>query len=225
MEDGDRSLRINSHNELDKSKLSNLSHYRFIVATDISRFYHSIYTHSIPWAFHGRAAAKKDRNTRSSNIFLNRADYILRCGQDGQTIGIPVGPDASRVFAEIVSTAIDLEFEKRNKIDDLTIVRHVDDVLIGVNSHADAEEALSRYREAIREFELDINENKTRIYSNDYHFSEVWPNDVSMRFDFAINGPRRLIPERLRAAFEHIFSHATSTGELLPNRWTDFVVI
>lgn len=213
IDNGDRALQITSHSELETARLDRLSQYRFIAATDISRFYHSIYTHSIPWAFHGKAVAKADRKVRSARVFFNRADHVLRCGQDGQTIGIPVGPDASRVFAETISTAIDLEFKQRCKVKNYTVVRHVDDVWIGANSHADAEQALSRYREAIREFELDINEAKTRIYAENFRFSDDWPTEIAMKFEFAIGSPDRQVPDRLRAAFEYAFSFATAASD------------
>jgi hypothetical protein len=34
---------------------------RFVLRTDFSRYYHTIYTHSLPWAMHGKDAAKADR--------------------------------------------------------------------------------------------------------------------------------------------------------------------
>ena len=212
-EQGDRAIAISSHNELETTKLSRLSQYRFIAKTDISRFYHSIYTHSIPWAFHGKAAAKLDRNPNSENLFFNRADYILRCGQDGQTIGIPVGPDTSRIFAETIATAIDVEYQNRCEVQDFGLIRHVDDVWIGANTHADAEHALWRYREAIREFELDINESKTRIYSSDFQFSDRWPADLSIQLGTAIDSTQYQASERMRAALEHAFGMAVSGGD------------
>lgn len=211
--DGDRAIEIGSHNELEKVRNNRLSKFRFIAKTDISRFYHAIYTHSIPWAFHGKSLSKLDRLPQSSEIFFNRADYILRCGQDGQTIGIPVGPDASRIIAEIVSTAIDAEFRKRCRVRDFEILRHVDDVWIGANTHADAENALWRYREAIREYELDINETKTQIYSENFRFSDGWPSEIASKFEFAMSSGRQHAPERLRAAFEFAFSMAVDTGD------------
>lgn len=211
--EGDRAVEITSHTELDTQKLNRLSRYRYIAKTDISRFYHSIYTHSIPWAFHTKEAAKADRSTNSANIFFNRADLIIRLGQDGQTIGIPVGPDASRVLAEVVSTAIDGAYGRRSQDLNVGIIRHVDDVWIGAHTHADAEAALWRYREAIREFELDINENKTRIYSDDFRFSEVWPFELANLLDIAVDSSGRRAPERLRAALEHAFSLAIGTGD------------
>jgi len=212
--DGDRALKINSHSELETARLTRLSQYRFIAKTDISRFYHSIYTHSLPWAFHGKAASKKDRKVNSASVFFNRADRILQNGQDGQTIGIPVGPDASRIYAEVVSIAIDEEFLRRCKLKDIAVIRHVDDIWIGANSHADAENALWRYREAIREYELDINESKTQIYSENFHFSDNWPSELSTQLDTAIaSSTSGQVRERLRAACEHGFTVAVSTKD------------
>ena len=191
---------------LEEEKLSRLSAYRFVAATDVARFYHSIYTHSIPWAFHGKAVSKADRRTQSAGVFFNRADFVVRNGQDGQTVGIPVGPDMSRVFAEVIGTAIDRMFQDRLDGIDCVALRHVDDVWIGANTHADAERALSRYREAIREFELDINENKTRICSEDFTFLDFWPSEISQQIEFAIRTEGRKGRERLRSTFEHAFA-------------------
>lgn len=209
----DRALVINSHAALEEEKVNRLSAYRFIATTDIARFYHSIYTHSIPWAYHGKPAAKADRRAQSAGIFLNRADWLVRNGQDGQTVGVPVGPDMSRVLAEIVGTAIDLEFRSRLDGIDCSVIRHVDDVWIGANSHADAERALSRYREAIREFELDINEGKTSIKAEDFIFSDAWPPEISAKIEFAIQTQGRRARDFLRSALEHAFSMAASRND------------
>lgn len=84
---------------------------------------------------------------------------------------------------------------------------------IGANSHSDAETALSRYREAIREFELDINENKSGIYSDHFRFSDGWPTEIARQLEFAITSSARQAPERLRSAFEHAFSLAAAGGD------------
>ena len=193
---------------MENEKIKRLSSYRFIVGTDIARFYHSVYTHSIPWAFHGKATAKGDKAENSTQVFFNKADALIRNGQDGQTVGLPVGPDMSRIFSEVIATAIDLEFKERIDSVDCSALRHVDDVWIGTNSHADAEKALSCYREAIREFELDINENKTRILAEDFSFTNFWPSEVSSQIEFAINTPGSRAKDRLRSALEHCFAMA-----------------
>lgn len=211
--DGDRAVEIAAHSELEAERLSRLSKYRFIARTDISRFYHSIYTHSIPWAVHGKPASKADRRSNSAALFMNRLDLIVRGGQDGQTIGIPVGPDASRYIAEAICTAIDLEFVRRGGNANCDVLRHVDDVWIGADTHADAEEALWRYREAIRAFELDINESKTAIYSDNFKFSDSWPTDIAAKIEFASESASRRIPERLRAALEYAFALTSQNND------------
>ena len=208
-----RALVIQPHWALESAKYQHLSPYRFVACTDIARFYHSIYTHAIPWAFHGKEVAKVNRRSTSKIAFFNRADALIRNGQDGQSIGIPVGPDASRVFAEVIGTAIDLEFQNRIGGVDCKVVRHVDDVWIGTNTHAEAETALTRYREAIRKFELDINENKTRIFSEDFEFCDTWPSEISSRIKYAtsIGGTRG--KQHLRAALEHSFALAVQKND------------
>ena len=207
IEGASRALVVNSHFKLEQEKIRRLSSYRYIASTDISRFYHSIYTHSIPWAYHGKVKAKKDRKRNSSDVFFNKADELIRNGQDGQTVGIPVGPDMSRVFAEIIGTAIDLKFQGRaDKKYKYQILRHVDDIWIGANSHSDAEMLLTLYREAIREFELDINEYKTGIFSENFGFIDCWPTDISEKLEFSRSASVSIAKARLRSALEHAFN-------------------
>jgi glycosyltransferase A (GT-A) superfamily protein (DUF2064 family) len=74
---------------------------RYILQADINRFYPSVYTHSIPWAIHTKAVAKSNRG---DGYIGNRIDRLVRNGQDGQTMGIPIGPDTSLLIAEILLT-------------------------------------------------------------------------------------------------------------------------
>ncbi len=198
---------------LEEQRLIRHSGYRFIAKTDISRFYHSIYTHSVAWAYHGKALAKKVRKYDSRDVYFNRLDFTLRQGQDGQTIGIPVGPDASRYVAEIICMAIDREFTRRCDVKEFCMIRHVDDIWIGANSHADAEQALGRYRECLRTYELDINDGKTGIYAANFRFTDDWPSDVSSRLELALDAPESRRAERLRAALEFAFDLALSDGD------------
>ena len=45
---------------------------RYVLQTDISRFYSSIYTHSLPWAVHTKAVAKANHKL---TLLGNRLDY------------------------------------------------------------------------------------------------------------------------------------------------------
>jgi len=208
-----RALTITPHNRLEQRRIQHLAEYRFLACTDIARFYHTIYTHSVPWAYHGKPASKSERRVDSATVFCNRLDHILRAGQDGQTMGIAVGPDTARVVAELIGTAIDLAFQERTVNLDCAVLRHVDDIWIGAHTHADAETALSRYREAIREFELDINEAKTRIWSEEFRFADGWPTEIAAHIDRAMESRPHRVDERLRAALEHAFSLSVREGD------------
>jgi hypothetical protein len=54
-------LRENDFNALPNIRSRIRANSRYVLRTDISKFYHSIYTHSIPWAIHGKAYAKANR--------------------------------------------------------------------------------------------------------------------------------------------------------------------
>ncbi len=75
---GYRHIRITPHSELPRIRLTSLSRFTFCLVADVSRCYYSIYTHSIPWAIHGKAAAKLDTNPSSATVFGKRLDYVVR---------------------------------------------------------------------------------------------------------------------------------------------------
>jgi hypothetical protein len=83
---------------------------RYRLYADISRYYSTIYTHSISWAIHGKSHAKsnfKMRKKQRENLYGDLIDDCVRDTQDKQSIGIPIGPDSSFVIAEIIGTAMD----------------------------------------------------------------------------------------------------------------------
>lgn len=169
-----RPASITSHTDLHRIRRQRLATSRFIVRTDISRYFHSICTHSIPWALHGKTEAKKDRKVESASVFGNRLDYIVRQAQDGQTVGIPVGPDFSRFTSEIIGKAIDARFRDQHG-DQCNVIRHVDDVFIGADDLDEANHRLTGMRDAIRHFQLDLNDNKTTIVETNHDLEPFWP--------------------------------------------------
>ena len=131
---------------------------RYILQTDISRFYPSLYTHSIPWALHTKAVAKKE--FKNPALLGNALDMLVRNAQDRQTIGIPIGPDTSLVIAEIILSAVDDGMSQRGFNNGL---RYIDDYEFGFQTLAEAEEALSVIQEILNEYELALNPTKTTI--------------------------------------------------------------
>lgn len=131
---------------------------RFILQTDISRFYHSIYTHSIPWALHTKSVSKINH---SFNLLGNELDYWVRMGQDQQTIGIPIGPDTSLVISEIIMQRCD-EF-LLNKMPNLKGHRFIDDYELAFQTRNEAEDAFHILESCLFDYELALNPKKTNI--------------------------------------------------------------
>lgn len=143
---------------------------RYLLRTDISRFYGSIYTHSIPWALDGKATAKKSRK----GGFANNLDAALRNSQDGQTLGIAVGPDASLVVAEVLACAVDKGLQNRGFFG----MRFMDDYEIGFLSRSAAEAGLATVEEVLADFELAINPRKTSIHKLPVELDRSWAAEI-----------------------------------------------
>lgn len=175
--EGRRSVRITPHSELPKQRLKALSRYKYCITTDVSRCFPSIYTHSIPWAINGKIQAKRDSNYESIEVHGNRLDFIFRQAQQRQTIGIPVGPDTSRITSELILSAVDKDFLLHQASPRFTYLRHVDDYWVGANNLEDCEKLLAQLRKSLRSYELDTNEFKTKISTTNNIFGESWPSE------------------------------------------------
>lgn len=151
-------------------------HNHALVA-DISRFYGTLYTHAIPWGLHTKAWAKANLNNAAvyDPSLGARLDKAVRKGQDNQTIGIPVGPDTSRIIAEIVAVSIDARVQAELKLAAESIVRNVDDWYIGFDNAGQAEEAIAVLAAAARDYELEIHPEKTKVVNSATEVQAVWP--------------------------------------------------
>jgi len=121
--------------QLEQQSIELALDYSYLSYTDITDCYGSMYTHSVPWALHGKNCAKKNRY--NNDLFGNQIDNHLRDMNHGQTNGIPQGSTLMDFIAEMVLGYADLELEKRLKHESLTgykILRYRDDYRIFSNS-------------------------------------------------------------------------------------------
>ncbi len=88
--------------------------YKYLLKLDISHCFDSIYTHSISWATKDKKTAKKYTQAKT---FGNLFDTLIRGVNDNETLGIIIGPEFSRIFAEIIFQKIDKTVYKRIKKD------------------------------------------------------------------------------------------------------------
>ena len=173
-----RSIKITPFNDLDLLVHQAIKHSPYLLKTDIAQFYPSIYTHSVPWAFHGRDQSKGDRKPESKNVFFNELDYHLRNCQDAQTHGLFIGPDAARIISELILAAVDRRFTEATEGQILGAVRYVDDYHIGVDSEADADSVLAVLNDELNKFELSTNDTKTKVIPTSLPSSDLWPSEL-----------------------------------------------
>jgi len=148
---------------------------RHVLKTDLVRYYPSIYTHSIPWAIHGKDAARNDPH---NVLFGNRIDTCIRELQDKQTGGIPIGPDVSFLIGEIIAATMDRELATRLAPITLKGTRFIDDYHLYFSKRGEAEKGLAALHQVARMFELEINDTKTEVCDVPEVFEPKWKGDL-----------------------------------------------
>jgi len=140
--------------------------FRALMTLDVSKCFDSIYTHSIAWATKEKEFIK--RNLKSSS-FGDDFDAMIRHGNDNETNGIPIGPEVSRLFSEIIFQKIDrmvshtLSKENREFGIDYVFRRYVDDVYIFARTEELAKDVYSTYSDMLLKFNLHTNTAKSTI--------------------------------------------------------------
>lgn len=142
-----------------------LAKYGRYVKTDVTRFYGSIYTHSIPWAVLGKVHSKSSHNSVAFKVsYPNKLDKAVSASQEGQTIGIPIGPDTSRIISELIAVKIEELASQNIKGFDKRALRYVDDFIVGLEEGESSKEVLSNLTIALNEYELELNALKTGTF-------------------------------------------------------------
>lgn len=138
--------------------------FNHMMQVDIAKCFPNIYTHTIGWATKNKRLAKN----KSAGSFEGDFDSLMQNANYRETNGIVVGPEFSRIFAEIILQQIDLDilavlrekylykegkdFDFRRYVDDYFVFYRSDEV--GKNVHKVIGECLIKYK-------LHLNETKT----------------------------------------------------------------
>jgi hypothetical protein len=137
--------------------------YNFLVKADIKNFYPSIYTHSLSWAFHGKTLIRNQNNRHNYSYAGNRIDKLFQNSNDGRTNGVAIGPAVSDVVAELLLSRIDTSFSVNLDPQKFLAVRFKDDYRILCKNENDANDITKCLQISLREYSLDISEEKTSI--------------------------------------------------------------
>ncbi|KAB8038577.1 antiviral reverse transcriptase Drt3b [Janthinobacterium aquaticum] len=129
---------------------------------DVKRCFASIYTHTISWAVKGKLFAKEHQGTSFDSTF----DSLMMAANYQETNGIVVGPEASRIFAEIILQQIDSNiFTAINEAgildSEYAIRRYLDDYFL-FTRNKDIENSIYHIVEhQLQDYKLYLNESKT----------------------------------------------------------------
>lgn len=171
--------KIERHVELTFSK-------KFYVETDISNFFPSIYSHSIPWALVGFTTAKRQRN---SNLWFNQVDKCVREMKRNETNGIPIGPATSNIISEAILVRIDEILRNEG----FTFIRFIDDYTAYFDTFEEAERFIRRLGEELSHYKLLLNAKKTVIEALPCPTSPEWVVDLTTR----IPNKDKVVPSNL----------------------------
>jgi len=137
---------------------------------DVSSCFDSIYTHSITWATLGQEVAKENLKNLDAT-FGGKFDRLIRELNRGETNGIVIGPEFSRVFAEIILQDIDRSLEQvllseyglTNRVD-YEIFRYVDDYFVFCNRDLVATYIKRHLSELLKLVKLTLSSEKSERY-------------------------------------------------------------
>lgn len=143
--------------------------YAFLRKLDISNCFSSIYTHTISWAVKTKDVAKHQIGLSN---FEQNFDKFMQHVNYNETAGIVIGPEFSRIFAEIIFQYIDLNIKKKLASEDYKlklykdyeIYRYVDDMFVFSNKIDNLELIEKVIREELEPFRLYLNDNKEKDF-------------------------------------------------------------
>lgn len=150
--------------------------YNFMAQLDISKCFNSIYTHSLAWAIFGKDITKaklaESKIAELGRTFAHQFDVLMQKVNYNETNGILIGPELSRIFAELILQDVDVKLEKSLSNmesplvmgSDYMIYRYVDDYFIFFNESEKLKEISHALSRCLSEYKFNINEEKTAIY-------------------------------------------------------------
>lgn len=140
-----------------------------LVKFDISRCFDSIYTHSITWALLNKEIVKEQLHPSKKTTFGHKFDELMQRMNYNETSGIVIGPEFSRIFAEIILQRVDKEVEKALYHTNKEIVEKTNDVEVALSLlNKDDKLDIKDIKKAILRLKAENKRNAGFKYKTDY---------------------------------------------------------
>ena len=185
--------------------------FGIFLSLDVAKCFDSIYTHSIAWATKTKENTKNNLNITTT--FGQKFDSLMQHANHNETNGILIGPEVSRIFAEIILQGVDAAVEKRLRAEpsplvnqkDYTVRRYVDDIFIFAKTDDNVQLIADIYTEELGNYNLHVNHNKTAKYTRPFFSTKsrviteanLAINAFSEKFLESRDNNERLIPKRI----------------------------
>lgn len=149
--------------------------YNKLLKIDVTKCFDSIYTHTLPWALFNKSIVKTNIPS-SLDTFGGEFDRLMQDLNGNETNGIIIGPEFSRIFAELILQQIDINIYERLKTKDSNgknlihkvdyeIFRYVDDYFIFYNEESNKDRITEAFKLSLKEYKMYLNEKKSIQYS------------------------------------------------------------
>lgn len=148
--------------------------FKYLVKFDLQSCFDSIYTHSISWAVGGGRDNVKLLLGYKGNWLGDAFDEIMQSLNARETNGIVIGPEFSRIFAEIILQNIDEKVENELRKENLfnkvnyECYRYVDDYFLFYNDKKEEQRILDCFSKWLSEYKLCISPSKTIEYDRPF---------------------------------------------------------
>ena len=146
--------------------------FKYVLTTDVTDCYGSLFTHAIAWALHGKTYAQSREGRNDEKLFGNTLVSAIRSTRRNQTNGIPQGTNLSNLLAELVLGYGDLLISKALNeagISNFKITRYRDDYRVFSNSQHDCDLIARIIGSVLRDFGLKLNPAKTALSNELVH--------------------------------------------------------
>ena len=185
---------------------------------DVSKCFDSIYTHSLAWATKEKQYVK---SKLGASTFGSAFDSLMQRANYNETNGIVIGPEISRIFAEIIFQDIDklaqarlasiLNYEYGRHY---SVKRYVDDVFIFAKDEKSAGKIYEIYADCLNSYNLHVNSSKSATYGRPFFTAKskvvrevnLKVNEFSEKFLDSKNGNSVLVPKEIHRVSRLIHS-------------------
>lgn len=161
------------------------------IKTDINNFFHSVYSHSLPWALVGHTEAKRHKRDRGK--WYNKIDSAVMLCQRNETKGIPIGPATSNILSEIILYKVDEVLRKSYHF-----TRYIDDYTAYLEDRDEGNQFLIKLSKELESYALSLNLKKTFVSQMPVPSREGWVTEINLYLGVYSDAEQKLSFKQLK---------------------------